>query len=88
MSEPTASERLRAISHDLRRLSPCSRNPHLYHELKSDLVHRVEKLADEMQGIVPPVRAIAAPKGKVHAGSVTLAGRVIQVEIRPRDYSR
>ena len=86
MTEPSASTRLREIAHDLRRLSPCHRNPERYHELKHDLVVRTGKLADELAGItkVIGVRAEAAPKGPVREGRLDVKGRVVPVVRRAR----
>jgi len=77
--QPTASDRLRAIAYDLRRLSPCHHNPHLFHECKHDLVVRTEKLADELKGQRPIVSATPPEKGKVETGTIAVKGRVIPI---------
>lgn len=63
----TASTRLRAIAHDLRRLSVCHHNPERYHEFKSELVNRVERMADELQGggVQAQPRHFSAPRGEI-----------------------
>jgi hypothetical protein len=81
---PTASDRLRAISHDLKRLAYSSRNPERYHELKSDLVGRIEKLARDLEVAERLVRELVAAKKKlpVRTGTVTKPGRSIPVTKR------
>lgn len=82
MADPVAT-RLRAIARDLRRLAYCYRNPSGYHELKSELVWRLEVIAKELgtPPASPPPRA-RAPKKPVATGTIAPRGRAITVTKR------
>jgi len=45
-SPNSIAERIDDISHRLERLVPCHRNPHKFHEEKSELIHELRKLKD------------------------------------------
>jgi hypothetical protein len=83
MSEPAAS-RLRAIARDLRRLAYCSRNPSAYHELKSELVWRLEVIAKELAAPPPAPPRSRPPKKPVQTGTIAARGRAITVTTRAR----
>lgn len=45
--------RINALANRLERLAPSHRNPFGFHEEKSELVHEIRRLADEMAGFRP-----------------------------------
>lgn len=73
---------LAAIARLARRLMPpLSRNPHLFHESKAELIEAAEKLRDRVRGVAAPGHSFRAEASTdTHLRSLRVAGRAIPIE--------
>lgn len=85
-AQRAAVARLDALYPRLRTLTPCSRNPHRYHEEKSDILHELSAVARDLMHVsnalegrwkLPQAEPMAASREPIVSG-----GKVVALEIR------
>jgi hypothetical protein len=87
-AQRAAVARLDALYPRLRTLTPCSRNPHRFHEEKSDILHEIAAVARDLMGVsnalegrwkLPATEPMQAPTKPILS-----KGKIVALEIRSK----